>query len=405
MPVLLKTAAIILLLLILLRLKVDLGLALLADAVLTAVLFGLPAPALLRESGRALVAADTLTLLGVLVLVLYLGYFLQESKGFSRMVEALRAVIRDPRLILAVPSAFIGLLPMMGGAMMGAPIVEEAAAPYGLSPAWMTFLNYWFRHIWEYCWPLYTNLILVSLILDVPIGRICLVQAPFTVLAVAAGLFLLYRKVPRGPWPERRRATAGDYLRVVGSIWPIALTIALVFIARMDMLPALAAACAASQVLSRMPLKTRLQVIRRSVTPRIVLLTGAVMIFKRILEASGALEAVVRAVPPGGWATYVLLFAAPFLVGFLTGVNQAYVAIAFPLLAPIIGTGRPDMVLLLFAYVSGFVGILLSPAHLCLALTAEYFKADLKDVYRLLARPVAAVFAGALGVLLIGLAL
>jgi integral membrane protein (TIGR00529 family) len=405
MPVLLKTAAIILLLLVLLRLKVDLGLALLADAVLTAALFGLPAGAFLRESGQALIAGDTLTLLGVLVLVLYLGYFLQESASFRRMVEALQAVIRDPRLILAVPSAFIGLLPMMGGAMMGAPIVEEAAAPYGLSPAWMTFLNYWFRHIWEYCWPLYTNLILVSLILDVPIGRICLVQAPFTLLAAGAGLVALFRKVPRGPRLERRRATAGDYLRVVGSIWPIALTIALVFIARMDMLPALAAACLASQVLSRMPLKTRLQVVRRSVTPRVVLLTGAVMVFKRVLEASGALEAVVRAVPPGGWATYALLFAAPFLVGFLTGVNQAYVAIAFPLLAPIIGTGRPDMVLLLFAYVSGFVGILLSPAHLCLALTAEYFKADLKDVYRLLARPVAAVFAGALGVLLVGQAL
>jgi len=402
MPVLLKAAAIIVLLLVLLRLKVDLGLALLADAGLTALLFGLPVSAFLREAGRALVAEDTLTLLGILILVLYLGYFLQESNSFRRMVEALKAVIRDPRLILVVPSAFIGLLPMMGGAMMGAPIVEEAAAPYGLSPAWMTFLNYWFRHIWEYCWPLYTNLILVSLILDVPIGRVCLVQAPFTLVAVAAGLTVLFRKVPRGPRLERRRAAPADYVRVIGSIWPIALTIGLVFILRLDMLPALAAACLASQAFSRMPLRTRLQVVRRSVTPRIILLTAAVMIFKRILEASGALEAVVRAVPPGGWGTYALLFAPPFLVGFLTGVNQAYVAIAFPLLAPIIGRGRPDMVLLLFAYVSGFVGILLSPAHLCLAFTAEYFKAELKDVYRILWRPVAAVFAAALGVLIVG---
>jgi len=136
MPALLKAAAGIVLLLALLRLKVDLGLALLADAVLTGLLFRLPAVSMRREAGRALAAADTLTLLGVLVLVLYLCNFLQESNAFRRMVEALKAVIRDPRLILAVPSAFIGLLPMMGGAMMGAPSGAAAAAPYGLSPAW-----------------------------------------------------------------------------------------------------------------------------------------------------------------------------------------------------------------------------------------------------------------------------
>jgi hypothetical protein len=290
---------------------------------------------------------------------------------------------------------------MMGGAMMGAPIVEEAARPYGLSPAWKTFLNYWFRHIWEYCWPLYTNLILVSLILEVPIGRVCLVQAPFTLVAAGAGLAVLYRKVPAGPRSEKVPVRAMDFVRVAASIWPIVLTIGLVFVLRLAMLPALAAACLTSPVLSRMPWRRRLDVLRRSVTPRIILLTAAVMVFKNVLEASGALEAVVKAVPPGGAGTYVLLFAAPFLIGLLTGVNQAYVAIAFPLLAPIIGRGRPDMVLLLFAYVSGFVGILLSPAHLCLAFTAEYFRAELKDVYRILWRPAAAVFAAALAVLFV----
>ena len=92
---------------------------------------------------------------------------------------------------------------------------------------------------------------------------------------------------------------------------------------------------------------------------------------------------------------YILLFAAPFFVGLLTGVNQAFVAISFPLLLPIIGQGQPDMILLMFAYVSGFCGILLSPAHLCLALTADYFKAELRDVYKILIGPVGVVFSAA----------
>ncbi|GAF85582.1 unnamed protein product, partial [marine sediment metagenome] len=77
-----------------------------------------------------------------------------------------------------------------------------------------------------------------------------------------------------------------------------------------------------------------------------------------------------------------------------------YVGISFPLLLPILGSGNPDMVLVMFAYVSGFVGILLSPAHLCLFLTLDYFKADLRDVYKILIWPVAVIFVAAFLVLL-----
>jgi hypothetical protein len=142
-------------------------------------------------------------------------------------------------------------------------------------------------------------------------------------------------------------------------------------------------------------------VIVKSLSLKIVLLTAALMVFKRILEVSGALDSVVRIFPPQGLSAYVLLFAAPFFIGLLTGVNQAFVAIAFPLLVPIIGKGNPDMVLMMFAYVSGFVGILLSPAHLCLALTADYFKADLREVYKILIWPVGVVFSAALLALIV----
>jgi integral membrane protein (TIGR00529 family) len=401
MIVLLKIAVIIFALLFLIKLKTDLGLVLLLDSALTAILFRMPAADLLRQTGGALIARETLELIGILVLVLYLGHFLQAGGHFKRMVAALKNLIRDSRLILAIPSAFIGLLPMMAGAMMGAPIVEEAAQKWSLSPAWKTFLNYWFRHIWEYSWPLYLNLILAASIIGVPIVKVCLSQFPFTVLAASAGLVILFRHVPYERNAQADHRNWKDYGRVVGSIWPIFLTIILIFVVRLSMLPALVASCVLSAAATNMPARTRWEVVRKSVSLRIVLLTAAVMIFKRILETSGALEAVMTIVSPTGISGIVLLFAAPFTIGLLTGVNQAFAAIAFPLLAPIIGREHPDMVLFLFAYVSGFVGILLSPAHLCLALTADYFKADLKDVYKILIGPVSVVFGAALLTLVI----
>lgn len=401
MDAVVKIAVIIFVLLFLIRKKWDLGLILALDTVLAAVLYRMPAGTFLEQAGGALIAAETLSLLGIVVLVLYLGNFLQSGGHFREMVDALKYLVRDPRLILALPSAFIGLLPMMGGAMMGAPIVEEAARRWTIAPAWKTFYNYWFRHIWEYSWPLYVNLLMAAAIVKVPIGRVSLVQLPFTALAAGTGLAVLLRRVPYLPSERERSGNGRDVARVFLSIWPIDLTIVLIFAFRVDMLLALGTSSLLTVLLTRRPVRDRLRLVLTGLNPRMIILMAAVMVFKRILETSGALDSVVKAFPPDGPAAYALLFAAPFFIGLLTGVNQAFVAIAFPLLLPIIGTGRPDMVLFTFAYVSGFVGILLSPAHLCLVLTAEYFKAPLKDVYRILAGPVAVVFGAALLALIV----
>jgi integral membrane protein (TIGR00529 family) len=401
MVTLIKIVLVIALLLVLIRKKVDLGLALALDSLLVAALFGLRPRPFVQAALEGLTSRTTLELVGIVLLVLYLGQYLQAANHSRRLVESLRRLVRDPRLILAIPSAVLGLLPMMAGAMMGAPIVEEAARRWSLSPAWKTFYNYWFRHIWEYCWPLYLNIILASTILRIPIATLCLYQLPFTVLAAATGLIVLFRNVPASRAKTGERGTWRDLWGVVLGLWPILLTIVLVFAAGLKMLVALAVSALLTQLLSRSRLAERLAVIQAGFSPRIALLTAALMVFKRILETSGALDAVAGVVNPAGVSGYALLFLAPFLVGLLTGVNQAFVAITFPLLVPIVGAGSPDPFLALFAYVSGFTGILISPAHLCLALTADYFKADLRDVYRILAGPVAIVFGAALAALVV----
>jgi hypothetical protein len=53
--------------------------------------------------------------------------------------------------------------------------------------------------------------------------------------------------------------------------------------------------------------------------------------------------------------------------------------------------------LMILAFASGSVGQLVSPLHLCLILTNEYFKAPLSAVYRHLWLPGAFLMAGAIG--------
>ena len=150
-----------------------------------------------------------------------------------------------------------------------------------------------------------------------------------------------------------------------------------------------------TQILVRMKPRERLEIIWKSIQFRTVFLVASVMVFKRILEVSGALNSLTRVFQPEGLTAYILLFIVPFSLALLTGVNHAYVGISFPILLPIFGASHPDMVLVLFAYVSGFVGILLSPAHLCLFLTLDYFRADIRQTYKILIWPAAVIFLAA----------
>ena len=92
------------------------------------------------------------------------------------------------------------------------------------------------------------------------------------------------------------------------------------------------------------------------------------------------------------------------MVGFLTGVNQAYVAISFPLLQSLL-INTPHWIYLngiLVAYVSGFAGVLISPTHLCLVLSREYFGANMNGVYKYLVPSTMIILLGAIIVFLAG---
>ena len=80
----------------------------------------------------------------------------------------------------------------------------------------------------------------------------------------------------------------------------------------------------------------------------------------------------------------------PLVAGMLTGLVQACIGVSFPL---VMGVIEPSIGYVMLAYVSGVVGVMISPVHLCLILTVEYFKADFMRSYKPLFLPSALVLA------------
>jgi hypothetical protein len=94
-------------------------------------------------------------------------------------------------------------------------------------------------------------------------------------------------------------------------------------------------------------------------------------------------------------------FAVPHLVGLLTGTPPAAIALSIPLVAPVMeAAGVEPAAAAVWMFVGAFSGIMLSPLHLCLALTREYFGAHWGRLYRRIAPATALVVAVAAALVL-----
>ena len=96
----------------------------------------------------------------------------------------------------------------------------------------------------------------------------------------------------------------------------------------------------------------------------------------------------------------IIIALLPFLVGMIAGITIAFVGSTFPILIPMIhAVGDPPQMLsyIMLATVCGYVGVLLSPLHLCLILSNEYFQTKFVFVYKYLWYPCLALVLSAFG--------
>ncbi|OQX52523.1 MAG: hypothetical protein B5M53_08255 [Candidatus Cloacimonas sp. 4484_209] len=378
---------IIIIIVILIKFKVDISLVLFSGSILVGFLFHSGVKNFFVTLVNSIKSPDTLSLVATVILVIYFGALLAKRGDLSRMVSALRVLINDNRVSMVVPSSIMGLLPMPGGALISAPMLEEGSKGFQLNPAEKTFLNFWFRHLWEYCWPLYPGLIVASTILKLPIFVLSRFQFPLTLVAILAGLLFGLKKIKFKAGIEKTKKLS-SLIHLFHSTWHISLIIIFVIAFKINVLYVMIGVSLLVSVLTKFNKKEWKEVVKESFQYKTILLLFSVMFFKAILLNSGAIASLTKVFTPQGPSLWLLLFFAPFLVGFLTGVNHAYVGVAFPILLPFFLSGGVNLAYIMFSYASGFAGVLLSPVHLCLVLTKQYFKADFSPIYKLLIPPV-----------------
>ncbi|MCC7203159.1 MAG: DUF401 family protein [Nitrospirae bacterium] len=382
----LKVLFIFALILILVNRKLNLGLAMIAGSLGLALLYRLS----LADMGKVLFTTVTgytgIQMILALGLIMVMENILRKTETFSEMMGALKHVVRDIRIVLAAPPAIIGMVPSIGGAYFSAPLVEEASSAISISAERKGFINYWFRHIWEYILPTYPGIILASALTGFPLDRLIVYHLPFSIMVILTGTLFCFRGIGltsnTGLMPKRR-----DYiLKLITSLLPIGAVLLFVGVFRIDIAITMGIVIVSLFIYHRYSPGRIVDTFRESISWNVFLIIAGIIFFKEMLDATGSVNSISLFFKGSGFPLIILFFILPFLVGMLTGLTIAFVGATFPLLITMSG-GSPDIGHMAFAFASGFTGVMFSPVHMCFVLTGEYFSADKGTIYRYMIIP------------------
>jgi integral membrane protein (TIGR00529 family) len=279
----------------------------------------------------------------------------------------------------------IGMLPSLGGAYFSAPMVKEATAGLDMSREEKAFINYWFRHPWEYILPLYPGILLAAAISGIAVYSLVAANVVSASVLLCTGFLYSMKEIknrPAAQLHDEKTADGKGHSKTgeVLSFLPVTLVLLMVVILRIELHYALLIMIIPLFFIFRYPAGDVMRIMRHGFAPDIVILILGIMLFKETMEASGAVRNLSRVFLENGIPVLPILCLLPFMTGLLTGLTVGFVGSTFPLLISIAGGASVPAISMAFA--AGFIGVLLSPVHLCLILTKEYFKADLWGIYR-----------------------
>ncbi|MCR4426132.1 MAG: DUF401 family protein [Firmicutes bacterium] len=392
---LVKVLVVLILVLVLLSRKLNLGAVMVLAGALLGVLFGFGPGRIATVAFRSVTSQSTFNILAAMVFVVFLEALMDHGRMLERVISSLGVLVRDRRITMAVLPAFIGLLPSAGGALISCPMVEGTSRDMELSPERKAVANFWFRHIMEYAVPVYPAMFLASEILGVPVRTLMLAMLPLAVISSVVIIPTVYRGVPRSAALQPRTDGVSTGTALAGLLVGVSpVLFALFFVVGLGwhMSAGSAIACAVLLPVVRPSWADLRRMIAKALSPRIGLLVLGIMFFKDMLAATSAVDGITSFLLASGAPTLLIVIVLPILIGFLTGLSSAFVGVAFPIIAGLVGAGGgPDIRLAAVAYVSGIAGMKFTPMHLCLVLTVEYFKADFARVVRMMLCPEALI--------------
>ncbi|SJZ32376.1 DUF401 family protein [Selenihalanaerobacter shriftii] len=375
--------------------KVNMGLSLIIGSIVAGLFSGMSIKMIGITIFDSVVEPVALQLIIVVTVVSGLGYILKETGDLNNMIDALISLVKDGKILSMLLPALIGTLAVPGGAILSAPMVNESGDRIDLDKGRKTAINLFFRHILLFVYPLYGALILTADMFSVEKIFIIKYNALVMLGGVVAAYFAFFNSSHQENEEnkEGRNNTMQDLSTFLISFLPILTIIILAIVFKVPFYLATIAGVLIA-VSKNMPdgnfvkeySKRLKDFLVKGVNYKMPVLIIGVMAFKAVVEGSGAVNGVADFLTSTGLPLSLMITVLGLITGYLTGMTMAAMGILIPIFMPVMPPEAIGAYITLL-FTTAFVGYLISPIHLCLALTKEYFESRFKSVYLLTAIP------------------
>ncbi|MCD6330843.1 MAG: DUF401 family protein [Thermoplasmata archaeon] len=321
-----------------------------------------------------------LALIAIVVMIKMLAVILQESGLLEGVINTMKQKLSYKGMLIAIPS-ILGLLPVPGGALLSAPLIDVHGKVANVGKELLMAINLWYRHIWFIIFPLATPLVLLADLSGYNIFMIIVMQIPIFFLLFITGYFFV-RKVKAVE--EKKVVVETEYKGLLPIVIPVAIATPLSFFISTysAFLISLPIGIATALIMAK---KREFAMLKKGISITLAIAIYGIMLLKNIIFEAGIPKIISSHLIH--MPSYITIALLSFTIGLVTAHNLAAIGILYPILSPFLDS--INMVDLL--YISSFMGYLISPIHPCVVLTYDYFKPKFLQAYKLLLPPAIAV--------------
>lgn len=336
-------------------------------------------------------SSTTIDLIIITALIAIFVNIYRETGFLSRLGDELVKFLKKPKAVLILVPAVMGLLPIAGGALMSAPIVDSVGNHLGIDKKTKLFINVWFRHVIFQVYPLSSVLITVATLTGVDMWGLVIRQAPIALTMLISGYITGFHNINQQLIDNKGVPDFGILSKVFSPII-LAITLAITLsplldmkllpfipLTRYSMIISLISAIILILFLAKSPRRVFLKATISKTTLELVLASFSAVLLKDTFISIRGSELFSGIVLNNNMALKTSMFLLiPFALSFTTGspLTGAIVSLSIFQLS---NTSLRETSLI---YASNMLGYIASPAHLCYVYTAEYFKTTIMSSYR-----------------------
>ena len=393
---------------ILIRRKYNFGLSLIIGSFIVVIfsLIDVTPSDILNGLGRALIYDNdkhvfdfqTIELAILLTLIYILAKCMQETGAISKMVNSLRSIFYKGGTLGVIPAVY-GLMPVPGGALFSAPLIDKEGDKYKLDKNKKNFLNVWFRHIWFPIFPVSSAMMLIisSDFADIDIYELIIANFPAFIAFIIIGLIFLKFYIKNAQ--ISKKAPKKEYNGLIYLLPPIIpIIIYLVILAifsifgfgdikdfqRFIFIIGVFISIFILYILLKIEWKKYFEILKRSLSFNLAFAIIGIMIFRQMIEVSGTNKIIADMIGTLPFPAIFIVILVPLLMGLITGYNFGAIALSYFLVEPFFPYTNLNIIgVTSLIFISSLVGYLISPIHLCNVVSSDYLKTDTTRMYKM----------------------